>query len=410
MRILHIEEMFHPFIGYQINVLPKFQAQQGHEVAILSLHGYYPRVAAVYDNSKIDEYDRRYTEETGVRIYREKIKRLLFRRPLFDKRVIDRIREYDPDIIMCHGNGVFICIQILLWRNRIKKPLIFDSHMLELAHRSKFHNLYARLYRLFIKPIIVRNHFYVIKTADDPYLNVSHGIPEPLTPYLGFGADVSLFFPDADVKRQMREKYGIADDERVFLYTGKVSAEKGGELLAKALLKKFPEEGGKKPVFVIVASYRSQYEVMVREMLKASENRIIQLPLQKYPDLPAFYQFADVMFFPKQCSLSFFDAQACGVPVILEDININRDRVVYGNGCTFESGSVNGLRARIEEYLNMDEDALRELSENSCRLIREKYSYEEIAQRYTEQMEKAIAEYNAAHSKKKSKRGSRETA
>lgn len=36
MRIIHIEDFFHPEAGYQINVLTKYQAKAGNEVIILT--------------------------------------------------------------------------------------------------------------------------------------------------------------------------------------------------------------------------------------------------------------------------------------------------------------------------------------------------------------------------------------
>ena len=37
MRILHVDETFHPAFGYQCNPLAKFQRMQGHEVIILTV-------------------------------------------------------------------------------------------------------------------------------------------------------------------------------------------------------------------------------------------------------------------------------------------------------------------------------------------------------------------------------------
>lgn len=31
MRIVHLDQMFHPDFGDQINILPKYQVKQGHE-------------------------------------------------------------------------------------------------------------------------------------------------------------------------------------------------------------------------------------------------------------------------------------------------------------------------------------------------------------------------------------------
>lgn len=36
MRIVHIEDFFHPNAGYQINILPKYMVKQGHSVTIVT--------------------------------------------------------------------------------------------------------------------------------------------------------------------------------------------------------------------------------------------------------------------------------------------------------------------------------------------------------------------------------------
>ena len=36
MKIVHVEDFFHPDAGYQINVLPKYLAKFGHEQVIIT--------------------------------------------------------------------------------------------------------------------------------------------------------------------------------------------------------------------------------------------------------------------------------------------------------------------------------------------------------------------------------------
>ena len=36
MKIVHIEDFFHPEAGYQINILPKYMVRAGHEVTIIT--------------------------------------------------------------------------------------------------------------------------------------------------------------------------------------------------------------------------------------------------------------------------------------------------------------------------------------------------------------------------------------
>jgi len=61
-------------------------------------------------------------------------------------------------------------------------------------------------------------------------------------------------------------------------------------------------------VLVVGNSPDSEYGNLVEDTFRRSENRVIRFPTQKYTELPRFYQVADLAVFPKQCSLSFYDA------------------------------------------------------------------------------------------------------
>ena len=122
------------------------------------------------------------------------------------------------------------------------------------------------------------------------------------------------------------------------------------------------------------------------EELINSPNRVIHFPTQKYIDLPVFYQMADLCIFPKQCSLSFYDAQACGLPVIAEDNNINIERLMHKNGYVFKAEDVNDLRNKILMMVELSKKEYQVVSKNAYKFVINNYDYENIAKKYTEVM------------------------
>ena len=253
--------------------------------------------------------------------------------------------------------------------------------MLEMASRNPLRSLFRSYYRNFITPIIVC-WWTVIRTQDDNYVNRCLGIPEDQTPFISFGTDTSIFFPDNEVKLRFRNKYGISSDDFVVVYTGKLGEAKGGKLLAKAFIEEF--NVNKKIVLIVVGNTKGDdYGNEVEELFSKSKNRIIRFPTQKYTDLPQFYQAADLSVFPKQCSLSFYDAQACGLPVIAEDNNINIDRLKHGNGFTFKAGDINDFREKILKCVDMDETEFKQMKKNAYNYVRDNYDYKNIAEQYT---------------------------
>ena len=388
MRILHIDETFHPAYGYQANPLAKFQQMQGHEVYIATPTKEY--LYPVYkdfgdDGSGLEEQDKQYMNSTGVKIVRVPAKGYVMGRLNYGKEIFDVVDHIMPDVLFVHCVETITAMKFLLKRQ--KYPMMFDSHMLSMASHNKFAKIYEIVYRNVFSRIIKRNHYYVIRTQDDDYVNRHLGIPEELTPFISFGTDTMLFAPSEEARNLFREEHGISQDEFVVVYTGKISKNKGGKLLAEAFREKFDL-----PITLVCVGrpLDDEYGREVQKIFDASENRIIMFPTQNYLNLPQFYQAADLSVFPKQCSMSFYDAQSCGVPVLSEDNNINVDRCGHQNGDNFVAGSIENFREKILKFAMMDKEELRKYRLNSRAFIEEGYDYSSIARKYTEYLFKSI--------------------
>ena len=97
MKILHIDETFHPNYGYQANPLAKFQRAQGHEVTIATVEKkwLYPVYRSFGDDGTgLEEADAYYENTTGVKIIRVAAKGYVMRRlvPLLANHRTDRCR------------------------------------------------------------------------------------------------------------------------------------------------------------------------------------------------------------------------------------------------------------------------------------------------------------------------------
>ena len=172
----------------------------------------------------------------------------------------------------------------------------------------------------------------------------------------------------------------IPDNAFVVVYAGKLDESKGGQFLAETIRDKFDTK--REIVFVIVGNATGKYGEIVEEIFATSENRIIRYPTQKYSDLARYFQIADLVVFPKQCSLSFYDAEACGVPVLSEDNNINVDRCSHENGWNFKSGSIDDFREKIEYIVGLSSDELKRVGSNAYNFIIKNYNYEDKAREY----------------------------
>ena len=383
MKIVHIEDSFHPDAGYQISIMPKYLSQFGHDVYIITseITKIKNTALAFFDLGNIAEKDRAYTKKTGVKIIRVKpaLNRKILGRIVQSKRLYKTVDVLNPDVVYVHGNDTFTGIRYLL-KKKLPYALVTDSHMLSMATENKFHRLFAAGYRKFVTPRILKNNIPVIRTQDDPYVEKSFAIPLSQAPWISYGSDTLLFHPDPDVKREFRKENGIGDDDFVAVYTGKLDEPKGGKLLAETFRKKFDTK--KNVVLVAVGGTAGEYGKEVEKIFSESENRVIRFPTQKYCDLPRFYQAADLSVFARQCSLSFYDAQACGLPVLSEDNNINVDRCSHQNGWNFKAENAEDFRAHIAAAADMPEKEYAAVGENAYRFITEQYNYEDKAREY----------------------------
>lgn len=388
MRIVYVDETFHPAYGYQSNPLAKFQQKQGNEVVIVTVSK--DQIHPVYrefgdTGESVDQDDEIYQKSTGVKIIRVKTKGYFMHRARISSDMFRVVREQKPDVVFVHCVETLTAMRFLMHRK--EWPLMFDSHMLSMASQSKFVGAFEAGYRAVFRRIIEKNHYYVIRTQDDNYVNTHLGIKKELTPFISFGTDTIMFCPSAEERARFRKEHGIGEDDFVAVYTGKLTEAKGGKFLAETFKKRFDV-----PVTLVCVGTppNSDYGREVQKLFDESENKVIMFPTQRYMDLAQFYQMADLSIFPKQCSLSFYDAQACGLPVISEKNNVNCDRCSHQNGDNFEAGSIEDFRAKVMKFATMQKDKWLGYSRNARDFIESGYDYANIAKQYTDYLEKSI--------------------
>ena len=131
MKVLHIEDRFHPGMGYQINFFARYH-HPDLEFHILCSDS--TRLwAASGDLHDLRSADQEFSETYRVSVHR--LPSLLDRRSrqnLWLKGLIRTVRELDPDILYVHALESYSAIRVLLSRKILKKQAVFfDTHTLE---------------------------------------------------------------------------------------------------------------------------------------------------------------------------------------------------------------------------------------------------------------------------------------
>ena len=92
--------------------------------------------------------------------------------------------------------------------------------------------------------------------------------------------------------------------------------------------------------------------------------------------------------------MSYFEAQSCGLPVVLENNEINFDRASNQKGKLFEPGSIKEFRGAIMEFNNMSESEMKIFKKNARENILANFDYIPIAKSFSDVMIKAYHNFN----------------
>ncbi|SDQ73509.1 Glycosyltransferase involved in cell wall bisynthesis [Chryseobacterium soldanellicola] len=398
MKFVHVEDFVHPNAGYQVNLLTRLQAAQGHEVVIVTgeLDKIPTFLTSFFGKDNIEEKDRMFEKATGVKIIRHPLYAYYSGRAIFKPGVHQIIKSLNPDVLFIHNEDTVTGMKLLWDYKNMNIPYVLDCHMLEMASENKFREYFRAFYRKFVTPVILKNNIPLIRVVDTDFVQKHYNIPLEKTKLLSFGTDTEFYKPDSRVKKEFRRELGIDDNDFVVIYAGKMDPAKGGKFLAESLQKKINIKDKNVKFIIIGNPPKDEYGDDVNKIFSESENFIIKFPTQTYFDLAKFYQTADVAIFPRQCSMSYYEVQACELPVILEKNEINISRAENMKGLIFSENSMEEFRNAIEKFGNMDAEEFKIYKHNARKNIVDNYNFVPIAQQFTDIM---IEEYNKFHSK-----------
>ena len=142
------------------------------------------------------------------------------------------------------------------------------------------------------------------------------------------GVDTSRFGSD-EAKRKaksFRMKYGINDDDIVFLFSGRLTPEKGAEELLEAFAQVVAQVSNAKLVvagaFFFNSNIKSPFEQKLHDLASQPQvkEKIIFTGFVDYNDMPALYEMADICVLPSiwddPAPLAVIESLVSGKPLI----------------------------------------------------------------------------------------------
>jgi glycosyltransferase involved in cell wall biosynthesis len=322
MKIVYVTRWFSHDMGYIENCLPVAVASLGHEVHIIT------STAQVYYDSPF--YKQSYSSYLGAPLvkagtYNYKnltVHRLPFHQVKDDvvlKGLPSTLRSIRPDVVhVFEHTAIDTC--------RIAFLKIFSSFSFYSANHSVLSvfpiatdwNKISLIRKIYWKVLVRLAGKMVSKTIDKCFA-VTEDAGYVATNFLGvnpeklvistLGVDTTLFYPPSvSEKAKLKLKLGFGKDDIICIYTGRFTHEKNPLIVAKAI-EELAEQGYPfRGLFVGEGAQRSDIEE-----LKYSK----VVDFVPYPQLPTYYQSADIGIWPGQESTSQLDAVASGLNLVL---------------------------------------------------------------------------------------------
>jgi glycosyltransferase involved in cell wall biosynthesis len=193
------------------------------------------------------------------------------------------------------------------------------------------------------------------------------------------GVDVNAFIGRIDETRraELRQRHGFTGDDTVLITVSRLTFKNAIDDIIRALAKLPPHF---KLLVVGEGEERSALEVLIRDL--HLESRVVLHGLADHADLPDLLKASDVFIRPSRSEglgNSFLEAMAAGVPVIGTNVGGIPDFLTDGETGVFckpdDSDSIITAIMRIAD----DADLRNRLTANGERLVRERYTWDDIA-------------------------------
>ena len=235
MKIVHIapNAPYNEGWGYQENLLTKYQVRAGNDVTLII------RNEKHEDGRIIKTPLEDYVSSDGFRVIRlEPIKDKVF--SFAEKlKVFDILKKESPDLVFYHGLVSTTIFDVVKYKKKINPGCIIvqDNHLdYNIGVRVKtFKQKVLRAFYRIIFKLTQKNisKVYGVTPWRKKYVEDYFKVPSKMTDVLIMGADdEKIDFQNRDtIRKNIREKYSVSEDEFLIVTGGKVDKNKKIHLL-----------------------------------------------------------------------------------------------------------------------------------------------------------------------------------
>jgi len=370
MKILQVIPFFSPRFGGSVSVLynlSKELVKRNHEVTIITTDfGLDRQYANSMRANGVIVIPLRCIANIDFFLYTPPLKYWLK----------NNLKEYD--IIHLHNFRSYQNVMVHKYATKCGIPIIMQAHGSVLPFFEK--RIQKKLYDYIWGSKILTDSskcLAVSKVERDQYLTM--GSPENKIEIIPNGINVEDYeiLPE---RGNFRKKYGIASDEKIILYLGRLHKSKGIDFLINSffsLLDQYPNAK-----FVIAGPDEGFLDVLMNQIkkLKINEKILVTGHLYKNEKIEAFVD-ADVLIYPGRIEifgLVPFEAIMCGTPVIVAD-GCGCGEVIREAQCGYlvHYGDIYGLNKTILKVIENPEST-KKMVDSGKLYIQENLAWDDV--------------------------------
>lgn len=382
MRIVHLclGSFFPDNYSYQENMLPKFHKQQGNHVEVIA------SLATFDENGKPTymEHGGTYQNEYDI-----KVTRLEYRKPL---KIYHRMKRYigtyaaleaaKPEILFIHGCQ-FIDMDIVVRylkkhtgiRVYVDNHADFSNSATNWLSKNILHKIFWRHTAQMVEPYTTK--FYGVLPARVDFLKNLYKLPPEKCELLVMGADDDLVeaAEKPEVRREIRSKYHIAEDDFLIMTGGKIDQFKTQTLLLMEAVQKIKNP---KVKLIVFGSITTDLKEKVNAL--ADGEKVQSIGWIQAKDSYQYFAAADLVVFPGRHSVFWEQVAAQGIPMLCKKWDGTTHVDVGGNVRFLEKDSADEIQVAIEELLNQPEK-YQQMKRVAAERGKRTFLYSDIAKR-----------------------------
>ena len=381
MRILHIclANYFIDNYAYQENMLTKYHKLAGNEVFVLAS-------LFTFDSNGKGAYLKEggsYVNEHGVNVKRIEFKKnnKFCRRFRYYRGVYESIEECNPDVIFLHNVQFMDIKEVVKYLKKHPNVRVFADNHADFLNSAanwvskKFlHGIIWKNCAKKIEPFVTK--FYGVLPARVDFLKNVYGLPENKVELLVMGADDEKVEAARDevVRKEIRNKLGIEDDDFAIITGGKIDKNKPETLDLMKVVSRLD----KKIKLVVFGSVVPELKEAFDELVE-NEN-IIYIGWINATDVYEYYAAADLAFFPGKHSVLWEQAVGLGIPCVFRKMNGFTHVDIDGNCVLMDEINQDTMKECIEKIYS-DKEIYENMKKVSLEKGMDVFSYKKIAER-----------------------------